>query len=234
MKKLIPVLLLSALSMAAPIEVSYTAADKIKVYAEHHVVANAKALIVLFHQANGSRLEYAKIAPKLHELGFSTLAVDQRSGGSQFGGTNKTAAQVSAVGYLAALPDLTASLRYAKDTLKAPKVIVWGSSYSSALVFLLAAQNPSDVAGVVAFSPDEYLGKPTMVRDAAKKVSAPVFITSSSSEVGAAKAIFNVLSSKEKTQFVPKGVGIHGSSVLANPLFGKEYWVAVEKFLSRY
>jgi hypothetical protein len=101
-------------------------------------------------------------------------------------------------------------------------------------VFLLAAQNPSDVAGVVAFSPDEYLGKPTMVRDAAKKVSAPVFITSSSSEVGAAKAIFNVLSSKEKTQFVPKGVGIHGSSVLANPLFGKEYWVAVEKFLSRY
>jgi alpha-beta hydrolase superfamily lysophospholipase len=144
---------------AAPTEVNYLAQDNIKVYAEYHPVASAKALIVLFHQANGSRFEYKNIAPKLYALGFSTLAVDQRSGGGQFGGSNKTAAQVSAVGYLAALPDLTASLRYAKDTLKASKVIVWGSSYSSALVFLLAAQNLKDVAGVVAFSPDEMFGQ---------------------------------------------------------------------------
>ena len=62
----------------------------------------------------------------------------------------------------------------------------------------------------------------------------PVFITSAASEVSAAKTIFNAASSKNKTQFIPKGVGLHGSSVLANPLTGTEYWVAVEKFLSQY
>jgi hypothetical protein len=62
----------------------------------------------------------------------------------------------------------------------------------------------------------------------------PVFITSSASEIDAAKAIFMAVASKDKIQFTPKGVGMHGSSVLANPLFGKEYWLAVEGFLARY
>jgi alpha-beta hydrolase superfamily lysophospholipase len=226
--------LLLATATAAPTEVNYKATDSINVYADYTAVNKSRATIILFHQANGSRLEYEKIAPRLNTLGFSTLAVDQRSGGSEFGGINKTAAQVSSVGFLGALPDLEASLKYAKTTLKAPKVIIWGSSYSSALVFLLAAKNPKDVAGLLAFSPDEYLGQPNLVRDAAKKVTAPVFITSAASEVSAAKAIFNATSSKNKTQFIPKGVGKHGSSVLSNPLTGTEYWVAVEKFLSQY
>jgi dienelactone hydrolase len=232
MKKFFGLLLLSTIALAANPEVSYKAADGITVYATHASVAKSRGLIVLFHQAGGSRLEYEKIAPRLNSLGFATLAVDQRSGGSEFGGTNKTATQVTRAGFLAALPDLEASLKYAKNTLKAPKVIVWGSSYSSALVFLLAAKNP--VAGLLAFSPDEYLGQPSLVRDAAKKVTIPVFITSASSEVSAAKAIYTATASKQKTQFIPKGVGLHGSRVLTNPLTGTEYWVAVEKFLSQY
>lgn len=233
-KKFLLLLLLAATALAATREVSYKASDGITVYADHTSLAKSKGLIVLFHQANGSRLEYTKIAPRLNALGFATLAVDQRSGGSEFGGTNKTAAQVSSAGFLEALPDLEASLQYAKKTLKAKKIIVWGSSYSSALVFLLAAKNPKDVAGLLAFSPDEYLGQPKLVQNAAQKVSAPVFITSAASEVSAAKSIFKATSSQTKTQFIPKGVGLHGSSVLANPLTGTEYWVAVEKFLSQY
>ena len=235
MKKiLIMVLLATGATLASTQEVSYKAADGIQVYADHTAITKARGLIILFHQANGSRLEYEKIAPKLNTLGFATLAVDQRFGGSEFGGVNKTAAQVSRSSYSATLPDLEASLRYAKTTLKAPKVIVWGSSYSSALVFLLAAKNPQDVAGLLAFSPDEYLEKPNLVREAAKKVNIPVFITSADSEVKAAKAIFNATGSKNKTQFIPKGIGLHGSRVLSNPLTGAEYWVAVEKFLSQY
>ena len=235
MKKVLALtLLVLNTALAVGQEVNYKTSDGIRVYADHTATRKARGLIILFHQANGSRLEYENIAPRLHTLGFSTLAVDQRSGGSEFGGVNKTAAQVTGVDFLAALPDLEASLKYAKTTLKAKRIIVWGSSYSSALVFLLAAKNPKEIAGLLAFSPDEYLGKPSLVRDAAKKVTAPLFITSAASEVTAAKAIFSATASQEKTQFIPKGVGLHGSRVLSNPLTGSEYWVAVEKFLNRY
>jgi dienelactone hydrolase len=235
MKKILILALISlSISLASPQEVSYKAADGITIYANQTSLTKSRGLIVLFHQAGGSHLEYEKIAPRLNSLGFATLAVNQRAGGSEFGGTNKTAAQVPTASYLEALPDLEASVQYAKTSLKAKRIIVWGSSYSSALVFLLTAKNPKDVAGLLAFSPDEYLGQSNLVRDAAKKVTAPVFITSAASEVSAAKAIFNATISKNKTQFIPKGVGLHGSSVLSNPLTGTEYWVAVEKFLSQY
>jgi dienelactone hydrolase len=217
-------------------EVSYKADDGVTVYADYAMAkSKSRGLIVLFHQADGSHLEYEKIAPRLNAMGFATLAVDQRSGGSMFGGPNKTAAGISkSASYLDALPDLEASVKYARSDLKSNRVIAWGSSYSSALVFLLAAKMGNSLAGVLSFSPDEYLGSPSLVRDAAKKVKVPVFITSAGSEASAAKPIFDAVASKDKVQFVPKGVGLHGSSVLANPFMKAEYWVAVEKFLGRY
>jgi dienelactone hydrolase len=226
---------LSLVALAAK-EVSYKAADGVTVYADYaEAKSKPRGLIVLFHQADGSHLEYEKIAPRLNAMGFATLAVDQRSGGSLFGGTNKTAAGISKpASYLDALPDLEASVKYARANLKSNRVIVWGSSYSSALVFVLAAKIGNDLAGVLSFSPDEYLGPPSLVRDAAKKVKVPVFITSAGSEVTAAKAILDAVASKDKVQFVPKGAGLHGSSVLANPLTKAEYWAAVEQFLGRY
>lgn len=228
------VIVTSVLSLANSAEVSYKAADGVTVYADYVAAqGQSRGLIALFHQANGSRLEYEKIAPKLNQLGFETLAVDQRSGGSQFGGTNKTAAQVKPGDYLSALPDLEASVSYAKNTLKAKRILIWGSSYSSALVFLVAAKN-KDVNAVLSFSPDEYLAQKGAVAKAAKQVLVPVFITSSSSEVAAAKQVFTAVGSANKTQFIPQGIGLHGSSVLSNPLTGREYWVAVEKFLTRF
>ena len=228
------VMIVTTLSLASSAEVSYQAADGVTVYADYvPAKGQSRGLIALFHQANGSRLEYEKIAPKLNQMGFATLAVDQRSGGSQFGGINKTAAQVKPSDYLSALPDLEASVRYAKESLKAKRILIWGSSYSSALVFLLAAKN-KDVSAVLSFSPDEYLPQKGSVATAAKQVSVPVFITSSSSEVAAAKRVFSAVGSAIKTQFIPQGVGLHGSSVLSNPLTGREYWVAVEQFLLRF
>ncbi len=234
-QKLICLVAITAMvAQAGSNEITFKTADNVKIYGDY-VPAQGKSrgLITLFHQASGSRLEYAKIAPRLNKMGFATIAIDQRSGGSQFGGVNKTATENGYASYLAALPDLEATVKYAKTTLKAPRVIIWGSSYSSALVFLLAAKN-KDVAGLLAFSPDEYLGKPTLVKDAAKQVTTPVFITSAASEADAAKQILNATSSQEKNQFIPKGAGMHGSSVLADDTMKAEYWVAVEKFLARF
>ena len=36
-------------------------------------------------------------------------------------------------------------------------ILVWGSSYSAALVFLLAAEHQDEIKAILAFSPGEYL-----------------------------------------------------------------------------
>jgi dienelactone hydrolase len=103
-----------------------------------------------------SSAEYAPIAPRLARAGFTVLAIDQRSGDGAFGGTNRTAAGLGRKAtYEEALADLEAALAWAKANASGAPVVVWGSSYSAALVFLLAARHPGDVNGVVAFSPGE-------------------------------------------------------------------------------
>jgi hypothetical protein len=67
-------------------------------------------------------------------------------------------------------------------------------------------------------------------------VTVPVFITSRHDQENViAKLILEALSSKDKTQFVPKGPGTHGSSALIQPQ-GKsdEYWKAVDAFLAKF
>jgi pimeloyl-ACP methyl ester carboxylesterase len=70
-------------------------------------------------------------------------------------------------------------------------VILWGSSYSASLVFLVAAEHPNSVRAVLAFSPGEYFDGPTTVRDRAAHVSAPIYVTSASDrgEIEAARII---------------------------------------------
>jgi alpha-beta hydrolase superfamily lysophospholipase len=66
------------------------AADGVTVYGRYTKAAKPKALILLFHQAGSSKDEYATIAPRLAEAGYSSLAIDQRAGGGLYG-TNETA-----------------------------------------------------------------------------------------------------------------------------------------------
>lgn len=223
---------------AAPMPVTFTAADHVKVFATYYGTGDrSKPILLLFHQASGSGAEYVTIAPRLNALGFNALAVDQRSGGSLFGRANRTVKALGhSTGYRAALPDLQAALDWARvnDT---GKIVVCGSSYSGALVFLLAANNSGKIAGLMAFSPGEYLGPKRAVRDAAAKLkNVAVFVTSASkrSEIAAARAIINAVQSAAKTQFVPKHAP-HGASALradANPTGYKEVWAAVERFLA--
>jgi dienelactone hydrolase len=214
-----------------------TAADKVKVFAAYYGTGDkSKPIVLLFHMAGANGAEYATIAPKLNALGFNALAVDQRSGGRAFGRANKT---VNALGnstaYRAALPDLQAALDWARAN-HAAKIIVAGSSYSASLVFLLAADNPGKIAGLMAFSPGEYLGRANTVRAAAAKLKdVAVFVTSASDrgEIAAARAIVDAVPGSAKTQFLPKHAP-HGASALredANPAGYKEMWAAVERFL---
>jgi dienelactone hydrolase len=213
-------------------DLQFQAADGVQVFGTLYETSKDKPIILLFHQADSSRAEYAEIAPELVALGFNALAIDQRSGGRMFGAENQTKKNFDGyASYLGALPDLEAALAWAKGE-GYEKVLVWGSSYSSSLVFLLAANHP-EVDGILSFSPGEYLGDSHSVSGAAAKVTVPVFITSAKSEKSDAGKIFEVVASSDKVQFVPQGFGQHGSSALLSK-DKDEYWVAIKEFLARW
>ncbi len=141
------------------ITVSAVTADSVTIYGDVFFgeLDAASPLLLLFHQggANG-RGEYTEIASWLNDAGYRAIAWDQRSGGDMFGESNRTVAGLSdetPSGYCDAYQDLEAALTFVISEGMAEQVIAWGSSYSAALVFRLAAENPDRVSGVVAFSP---------------------------------------------------------------------------------
>ncbi len=215
--------------------VTLEADDGVKVFGTYYPAQNARALILLFHQANSNKSEYATVAPRLVEAGYSALAIDQRSGGDMFGGRNRTVAELGrSAGYIDAKRDLAAALAWA-DYKQLP-VILWGSSYSASLLFLVAAESDAKVAGLMTFSPGEYFDGEDIVGRAAAKVTVPVFVTSAdaSEEIAAAKAIFDAVASPRKTQYIPTSGGAHGSSTLLsarNPRGAEENWRAALAFL---
>ena len=219
--------------------VSFAASDHVQVFADYYATGSkAKPLILLFHMAGSNRAEYAPIAPVLVTLGFNALAIDQRSGGSLWGRPNETVQHLGrSTDYAGALLDLEAAVQWARSSGHTGKLIVWGSSYSAALVFLLAAKYPKEIAAVLAFSPGEYLGGTSTVRNAAAQVTIPIFATSATAadEVAQARAILAAAPSAEKIQLVPKSAGVHGSSTLRadrNPKGADENWAAVRTFLA--
>src|SRR3954453_7689638 len=141
----------SAAVQLAAAPVTFKASDGVVVHGLFYKASQPKALILLFHQAGSSKDEYATIAPRLVQAGYSALAIDQRAGDGLFG-TNETAQALGRkVDYLDARPDLQAALDWAQ-TQKLP-IILWGSSYSSSLIFPLAAGDPQGIVGLLSFLP---------------------------------------------------------------------------------
>jgi len=225
--------LLPAFSRAASAEtVQFKAADGVLITADRGGKGKGP-VIVLYHMAGASRGEYRDIAPRLQSMGYHTLAVDQRSGGSFNGVRNETAARLGRnPGYEAALPDIIAAGLYARKVMKARKVAIFGSSYSSSLVLVVAGDNPGFADAVLSFSPGEYLSNKRRVRTAAAKITVPVFLTAARSEMGRVGAIAKAIKSPHVV-FKPKGVGKHGASALLIKNRA-EYWVALEGFLAKY
>ena len=211
------------------------AIDGLAIHALYYPAAHPKATILLFHQAGSSKDEYATIAPQLAAAGYSALALDQRSGGDLFGTNETVKAAGASSDYRAAMPDLEAAIAWA--TGRGLPLILWGSSYSSALVFPVAARHDGEIAAVLAFSPGEYIDGMS-IKGAAAKVRAPLFVTSAKDvdEIAAAKAIVDASPSPLKSQFIPPTAGVHGSSTLIaarDPKGAEENMRAVMTFLAK-
>jgi dienelactone hydrolase len=221
--------------------IQFPAGDGVTVTADVYAPLPPTApFIVLFHQAGYSRGEYRTIAPRLNQLGFNAMAVDARSGEATQGVGNETAAEACKLGksksYLDAIPDLKAAVAQAR-TLAQGKLLVWGSSYSSALVLVLGAELHADA--VLSFSPGEYFddqGKSkTWVAENAKALTVPVFIASAKGEADEWAPIAAVIDKTKLTTFVPTTPGHHGSSTLWPTQPDHEaYWTALTAFLKPF
>ena len=142
-------------------QITFPSNDGITLTADLYMPHDKSApLIVLFHQARWSRGEYLEIAPKLNMLGYNCLAVDLRSGGEVNGVQNMSAKEAAKAmkptQYIDAYQDIDAAVHYAKKYFVEGKLIIWGSSYSSALTLRFAGENPDLIDGVLSFSPGEY------------------------------------------------------------------------------
>ncbi len=211
--------------------------DGVRVTAFPTMAADPAApLILLFHMAGSNAAEYAPIAQRLAREGYASLAIDQRSGGRLFGRDNETARHAGSQSFDAALLDLEAALAWAVMQQPRRRIAVLGSSYSAALVFVLAARHAPDIAAVLAFSPGEFLN--TSVKGASAHVTAPVFVTSAqdSGEEREAAAILGASPAVLRVQYRPVAGGVHGASTLrsdANPGGVEANWQALLGFLTK-
>lgn len=196
-------------------------------------------LILAFHQGGGDgRGEYAPIIPRLLSEGYAVMTIDQRKGGEVFGGTNRTVAGLpedAEYSYCDAYPDLDAALAYAR-TLEFKRIIAWGSSYSATLAIRLAAQYPSYLDRVIAFSPAS--GEPMgacQPRGPASRLGIPALMIRPEREaaIETVAADLDAFRGMGHEVYVSPG-GSHGSSVLVSGRTGaptEEVWERVLSFL---
>lgn len=235
------ILVLCCFAAQASEKVTFKAADGVEVVAELHMSHPKTApMIVLFHQAGWSRGEYLEIAPTLNRLGYNCLAVDLRSGNLVNGVRNETNKNARALmretRYVDAYQDIAAAVEYSR-AMTSNKLILWGSSYSSALVIKYAGDNPGKAQAVLSFSPGEYFrsqGKPgDWITTSATHVTCPVFIASARNEKANWQGIYDAIPADGKMNYIPtETLGNHGSSALwVRQPDHKDYWEAVVTFL---
>lgn len=243
MKKITLLLLFFTLFLYANVKetITFPSLDGVKITANLYMQNQDKKtpFIVLFHQAGWSRGEYDEIALKLNDLGFNCMAVDLRSGGRVNGVQNLTRLDALKNGksttYVDAMKDIEASLKFARKHFAKGKLIAWGSSYSAALVIKMVADDKKLADEVISFSPGEYFTKynkaPDWIKESAKKLRVPIFITSAKKEQPYWKPIYDAIPAN-KEFYLPTSKGHHGSRSLWNryPDSGG-YWQAVKGFL---
>jgi dienelactone hydrolase len=219
-----------------PEKIQFLSLDSVPVSANLYQSNKNAPVILLCHQARFNKFEYTGIAKKLMEKGYTCLAIDQRSGGGMVEESNETFLEAKKrnkpVEFLDAEQDIIAAIIFANKKF-GQKVILWGSSYSSALALYNAIEN-DQVSAVIAFSPGNYFAKEkgSLIEKMAN-FSKPMFVTSSKEE---ANEIAVLLSSMKlnhlQQQFVPETAGFHGSKALWITSEGNEaYWTALLNFL---
>lgn len=210
--------------------------DGLLITADWYAVKPSQNLILLCHRSHCNRGEYRETAPKLTTLGFSCLAIDQRSGMKVFGVVNETSARAKqqglATGYLDAQQDIEAAVHYAYELNGNKPIIILGSSYSASLA-LLVSPATDKIKAVVVFSPGEYL-KGVNLAEAIKSLAKPIFATAARQEIGATRNVLRLINSQHLTVFKPEVDGFHGSKTLWESVAGHEtFWHSLEQFLSK-
>jgi len=218
--------------------VEFSSKDGLIISADLYEVDPNKPVILLCHQAGYNKYEYADIAPRLNKMGFNALAIDQRSGGTFANKQNDTHNQAiqngnDGIDYTDATQDIESAISYLSDKYK-QKIIVWGSSYSSALALHIAEKN-KNVKAIISFSPGDYFGdKLPSLKKVFPKIEQPFLVTSSKAESKDLKELLtNLEQNNSQLQFIPNSDGFHGSRALWIDQKGsEEYWIAIKSFLS--
>jgi len=225
----VALLLLPGMALAGE-PLTLQAADGVSVYGTfERAQPHNRNVILLFHQARGNRHEYDPVLPVLHQLGYDTLAIDQRAGGNLFGGHNQTVAKLGkSTGYLAAMPDLEAALAWARQQ-RYGRIVAVGSSYTSALVILLAARHPHELAAVASFSPGEYFDDTNLVKNAAAKIAIPFYITTDPDEADNVAEVLRNAHGDNIVHYRP-AVGVHGASTLVQARDPRGYQANLASF----
>ncbi|MBN9613524.1 MAG: alpha/beta hydrolase [Actinobacteria bacterium] len=218
----------------SPQKITFPSADGLPVTAELYEAERPEGFILLCHRSHCNRAEYRETAPRLNDLGFSCLAIDQRSGMRVFGETNETKERARAAGlptgYLDAKPDIEAAIEQAYALNGERPIIVFGSSYSASLALLRGAKGERARA-MVAYSPGEYLTGIDLA-DELRKIDRPIYVTSSRAEVEQLEQLVRNVDPTLVTRFVPTAAGFHGSKALWSDVDGHEaYWTSLKEFL---
>jgi len=219
--------------------IEFPSKDGLMISADLYEVDPNKPVILLCHQAGYNKYEYADIAPRLNIMGFNALAIDQRSGGSFADKQNETHNRAiqngnDEIDFTDAIQDIESAVTYLSDKYQ-QKVIVWGSSYSSALALHIAEKN-SNVRAVISFSPGDYFGEQLpSLKTVFPKIEQPFLVTSSKAESKDLKELLtNLEQNNSQLQYIPNSDGFHGSRALWIDQKGaEEYWAAISSFLGK-
>ena len=217
-----------------PKTITFYAIDSVQITADTYFIKDVEPTILLCHQAGFSRGEYIETSKKLNKLGFSCMAIDQRSGKEVNGIINKTAIDADNkkmnVGYTGAKKDIEAAINYLYNINGNKPIILIGSSYSASLALWLATENKK-IKAVAAFSPGEYL-KNLNLTNTIKNLNTPTFVTSSKREINPVSKLVRFINKDNLIHYKPTKKGIHGSRAIWESTEGyKEYWIAFKTFL---
>jgi cephalosporin-C deacetylase-like acetyl esterase len=215
--------------------ITFPSKDSLPITADIYKIKETPITVLLCHQAGYSRGEYKDSAIEFNKLGYSVMAIDQRSGNTVNNIDNQTAIAAKTKGlgltYLDAKQDIDAAIDYIYQQNGGQQILLVGSSYSSSLALLMGESN-SKIKAVAAFSPGEYF-KGIDINKTISTYTKPVFVTSSKSESAGVTTLVNKIKPIYVTHFIPEVKGIHGSRALWKTTEGNEtYWAAFNVFLS--
>ncbi|NNF12271.1 MAG: alpha/beta fold hydrolase [Gemmatimonadetes bacterium] len=212
-----------------------------RVLADVYDTPGDSVVVLLMHQGGGSaRGEYGFLVPRLMDMGFDVVTPDLPGGGDRFGYPNRTlqrSPEAADFDYCDALPSLVGVVEYVRAIRPAARIVLWGSSYSGALVLHTAAREPG-IDRVLAFSPAD--GEPMGecgATSALERIDAPVLAVRPESEAripSVREGLARFADAGHETHVAAPGS--HGSSALNPFRVGApvdETWSTVRDFLTR-